>query len=105
MDFKGLLSSITEKTKMIIISNPHNPVGRVWSESELKELARICLENNIIILSDEIHCDLIMPGFTHRPVANISKEIADITVTCIAPVKPSTLPDYQHRQSLFQIPF
>ncbi|NMB52457.1 MAG: aminotransferase class I/II-fold pyridoxal phosphate-dependent enzyme, partial [Bacteroidales bacterium] len=91
MDFKGLLSSITEKTKMIIISNPHNPVGRVWSESELKELAGICLENNIIILSDEIHCDLIMPGFTHRPVANISKEIADITVTCIAPSKTFNL--------------
>ena len=76
---------------MIIISNPHNPVGRVWSESELKELAGICLENNIIILSDEIHCDLIMPGFTHRPVANISKEIADITVTCIAPSKTFNL--------------
>ena len=91
MDFKGLLSSITEKTKMIIISNPHNPVGRVWSESELKELAGICLENKIIILSDEIHCDLIMPGFTHRPVANISKEIADITVTCIAPSKTFNL--------------
>ncbi len=91
MDFDGLLSSITEKTKMIIISNPHNPVGRVWSSSELKELAGICLENKIIILSDEIHCDLILPGFTHTPVANISEEIADITVTCIAPSKTFNL--------------
>lgn len=91
MDFKGLLSSITEKTKMIIISSPHNPVGRVWSAGELKELAGICLENKIIILSDEIHCDLIMPGFNHTPVANISEEIADITVTCIAPSKTFNL--------------
>jgi cystathionine beta-lyase len=63
----------------------------VWSANELKELAGICLENNLIILSDEIHCDLIMPGFTHRPVANISEGIADITVTCIAPSKTFNL--------------
>jgi cystathionine beta-lyase len=91
MDFDGLISSITEKTKMIMISNPHNPVGRVWSDTELKRLAAICLEKKIIILSDEIHSDLIIPGYKHTPVANISEEISDITVTCIAPSKTFNL--------------
>jgi len=87
MDYDSLISSIDEKTKMIIISNPHNPVGRAWTHEELKELADICLKNNIVILSDEIHSDLILPGFCHTPMASISEEIADSTITCIAPSK------------------
>jgi cystathionine beta-lyase len=76
---------------MIIISNPHNPVGRAWAEEELGNLAEICLKNNIIILSDEIHCDLVLPGFRHTPVARISEKISDITVTCVAPSKTFNL--------------
>jgi cystathionine beta-lyase len=91
MDFDSLLASFDENTKMIIISNPHNPVGRAWSEEELGALAEICLKNNIIILSDEIHCDLVLPGFRHTPVAGISEKISDITVTCIAPSKTFNL--------------
>jgi cysteine-S-conjugate beta-lyase len=87
MDFDSLVASINETTKMIIISNPHNPVGRVWTPAELNILADICLTNNILILSDEIHCDLLLPGFIHMPVAKISEKVADITVTCIAPSK------------------
>ncbi len=91
MDFDSLISSINDTTKMIIISNPHNPVGRAWTPYELNKLADICISNNILILSDEIHCDLILPGFTHTPVANISEKIAEITVTCIAPSKTFNL--------------
>src|SRR4030042_2763380 len=91
MDFDSLNASITGETKMIIISSPHNPVGRVWSQEELGKLAEICLRNKIIILSDEIHCDLILPGFCHSTMAKISEEIADITVTCIAPSKTFNL--------------
>ena len=91
MNFESLLRSISSKTKMIIISNPHNPVGRVWSEHELRQLADICLENNILILSDEIHSDLILPGYHHVPLAAISKQIADITITCLAPSKTFNL--------------
>ena len=91
MDFDSLTASIDDSTKMIIISNPHNPVGRVWTPEELMRLADICLSNNIIILSDEIHCDLVLPGFRHTPVANISGKISDITVTCIAPSKTFNL--------------
>jgi len=91
MDFESLVNSIDPKTRMIIISNPHNPVGRVWTPEELKILAGICLKNNILILSDEIHCDLILPGFSHTPVALLSPEIAENTITCIAPSKTFNL--------------
>jgi cysteine-S-conjugate beta-lyase len=91
MDYDALIASIDSQTKMIIISNPHNPVGRVWSREELNNLADICLKNNILILSDEIHCDLVLPGFTHTPMASISEKIADITITCIAPSKTFNL--------------
>lgn len=91
MDFDSLIGAIDPLTKMIIISNPHNPVGRVWTPEELKTLADICLKNNIIIISDEIHCDLILPGFKHTPLANISEQIAGNVVTCIAPSKTFNL--------------
>lgn len=91
MDLDSLKGSITPTTRMIIISNPHNPVGRAWTADELSELADICLKNEILIVSDEIHCDLILPGFVHTPVAKLSHEIADITVTCIAPSKTFNL--------------
>jgi len=87
MDFDSLARGIDSKTKMIIISNPHNPVGRVWTPEELTRLADICLKQNIVIISDEIHCDLILPGFTHTPMASLSEEIAENTVTLIAPSK------------------
>jgi cystathionine beta-lyase len=91
MDLDSLFASIDQKTKMIFISNPHNPVGRVWTREELKDLAEICLKNNILIISDEIHCDLVLPGFTHTPMAAISEEIASKTVTLIAPSKTFNL--------------
>ncbi|MCX6253107.1 MAG: PatB family C-S lyase [Bacteroidia bacterium] len=91
MDYDSLIAGIDGKTKMIIISNPHNPIGRVWSPDELNRLADICLKNNILILSDEIHCDLVLPGFSHTPFANLSEKIAEITITCIAPSKTFNL--------------
>ena len=91
MNFDSLTDSITDRTKMIIISNPHNPVGRVWSTEELNHLANICLNNNILLVSDEIHGDLTLPGYYHTPVARISPKIAEITVTCIAPSKTFNL--------------
>jgi cystathionine beta-lyase len=91
MDFDSLERSVAENTRMIIISNPHNPVGRAWTRDELTRLADICLRNNILILSDEIHCDLMLPGNVHTPVAGISEKISDITVTCIAPSKTFNL--------------
>ncbi len=91
MDFDSLVSQIGDSVKMIIISNPHNPVGRAWTTGELEKLAEICLSRNVLILSDEIHCDLVLPGFSHTPVASLSPEIAEITVTCLAPSKTFNL--------------
>lgn len=91
MDLESLSEIADSSTKMIIISNPHNPVGRSWSAGELNKLASLCLEKNIIILSDEIHCDLMIPGHTHQPLAKLSEETAEITVTCIAPSKTFNL--------------
>jgi cysteine-S-conjugate beta-lyase len=87
MDFDSLASSITEKTRMIMISNPHNPVGRAWSKEELSRLAGICMKNEILIISDEIHSDLILPGYKHTPIASLSELVASKTVTLIAPSK------------------
>jgi len=91
MDFENLRDSIDDRTKMIFISNPHNPIGRVWYPDELSELVDICLENNILIVSDEIHCDLVLPGFKHTPIARLSKEAAENTITCLAPSKSFNL--------------
>jgi cysteine-S-conjugate beta-lyase len=91
MDFDNLRENIDQKTKMIFISNPHNPLGRVWYPDELSELADICLENNILIISDEIHCDLVLPGFKYTPTASLSDKISKNTITCLAPSKTFNL--------------
>ena len=88
MDFEDLERKVKDPdNKLLILSNPHNPVGRVWTKEELEKIADICLNNGIIILSDEIHEDLTMPGYTHYPIAVLSEVIGDITVTCTAPSK------------------
>ncbi len=91
MDFEGLRKTITPATRLIIISNPHNPVGRAWQHAELAELVDICYSNGIVILSDEIHSDLVLPGNVHVPLASLSDRAAAITVTCMAPSKTFNL--------------
>lgn len=84
-----------ESTKILILCNPHNPVGRVWSEEELKKIGRICIDNNLLIVSDEIHFDLIMPGYKHTVFANISEEFAENSIICTAPSKTFNLAGLQ----------
>lgn len=86
MDFDDLKSKAAG-ARMILISHPHNPGGSVWKKNELDELAAICLEHNILMVSDEIHSDLIFPPFTHIPLASLSDEVARQTITCNAPSK------------------
>jgi putative C-S lyase len=96
IDFEDLEEKAKqESTKLLILCNPHNPVGRVWSESELKKIGRICIDNNVLIVSDEIHFDLIMPGFKHTVFANISEEFAESSVICTAPSKTFNLAGLQ----------
>ena len=91
MDYNDLKSKIDSRVKMIFLCSPHNPTGNVWTEEELVELADVCLNNNMLILSDEIHSDLVFNGHKHIPVATLGKEIAGNTITCIAPSKTFNL--------------
>lgn len=87
MDFEHLERSITPRTRMIIISNPHNPVGRSWTRAELEQLVSICYKHQILIVSDEIHSDLIFKPHVHQPVAALNAEAREITLTFMAPSK------------------
>ncbi len=83
------------QVKLFYLCNPHNPGGRVWREAELRRMAEICIANDVIIVSDEIHCDLVYPGYRHICLASLSPEIANRTITCIAPSKTFNLAGFQ----------
>ncbi len=86
-DFEDLSRKIDDDTRLLILCNPHNPVGRVWTKEELTKLGDICLKNNVLIVSDEIHSDLIYNGFRHLPLPKISEELANNCIVCMAPSK------------------
>ena len=87
MDYESLENSLNDDTKAIILCNPQNPVGRVWTKDELSKLGEICLKHNVLIFSDEIHSDLTFKDHNTTPMASISEEIAQNTITLIAPSK------------------
>lgn len=78
---------VSENVKAFILCNPQNPTGRVYSREELARLAEICLRHGVLILSDEIHCDILFDGNRHLPIASLSEEVAAITITFTAPSK------------------
>ncbi len=79
------------RTRALILCNPHNPVGRVWTREELSTVGKICLENDVVMISDEIHSDLIYKEYKHIPLASICDEFAENSITCIAPSKTFNL--------------
>lgn len=82
IDFELLEEQLSDPSaKMMLLCSPHNPVGRVWTREELERIGSLCVKHGIVIVSDEIHADLTMPGFRHYPIATISPEIAARTVT------------------------
>ncbi|MDF1881707.1 PatB family C-S lyase [Sulfurimonas sp. MAG313] len=87
MDFDALQEQIDDKTKLLLLCSPHNPVGRVWKKEELQRLGEICEKYDILILADEIHSDLIFKGSKHIPMASISKALEARTITCYGPGK------------------
>ncbi len=91
MDYNDLEKSCIEGATMLILSNPHNPGGNAWSEDELRRMAEICLKYNVLVVSDEIHCDLVNKGYKHTVLASLSPEIADFTLTMMAPSKTFNL--------------
>lgn len=92
IDFDDFEKAITRRTKVFLFCNPHNPVGRVYTVKELEKVAEICLRHHVILISDEIHCDLLYPGYRHFPIAKLGPEVAGQTVTLMAPSKTFNLP-------------
>jgi cystathionine beta-lyase len=87
MDFDNLEAVVDEKCRMLVLSNPHNPAGILWSRDTLRRLADFCYRHNIIVLSDEIHCDMALWGNKHVPFASVSDEAAACSITFGAPSK------------------
>lgn len=96
IDFEDLEEKISsEHVKLFLLCSPHNPVGRVWKEWELRRLGEICLRYGVLVVSDEIHSDFTYEGYTHHVFADIAPEFAAITVTCTAPSKTFNLAGLQ----------
>ena len=92
IDVDAFEAAITNRTRVFILCNPHNPVGRVYTRRQLERLAEICLRHDVLICADEIHCDLLAPGVTHTPIASMAPEIARRSVTLMAPSKTFNVP-------------
>jgi cystathionine beta-lyase len=86
-DFDGFERAITDRTSLFLLCNPHNPVGRVFEAAELERLAGICLRHDVVICSDEIHCDFVFDGRQHVPIGSLAPEVAARTITLLAPSK------------------
>ncbi|MBP3317973.1 MAG: PatB family C-S lyase [Alistipes sp.] len=87
MDFDNLEQLLDEKCKILIIANPHNPIGLVWDKATLGRLAEIAVRHNLIVISDEIHCDMPLYGNVHTPFASVSEAAASCSITFGAPSK------------------
>ncbi len=91
MDFNDLETKLQTGVKLMIFCNPHNPGGRVWSKSDVERVSTLCRQYGTILISDEIHSDLIYSGNTHYPAAALSEENSQNTITCFAPSKTFNL--------------
>lgn len=88
MDFDALERCAADpRAKVMLLCNPHNPAGRVWTPDELTRLGNICLRNGVTVVSDEIHCELVYQGFKYTPFASLSDAFLHRSVTCVSPSK------------------
>jgi cystathionine beta-lyase len=92
IDFDAFTDAIHQRTRLLLLSHPHNPVGLEYDPPTLRRLAEICIERNVIICSDEIHCDLLLGDTQHIPLAALDSNIAAHTITLMAPSKTFNLP-------------
>ena len=96
IDFSDLeKKSADPSVKLLLLCNPHNPVGRVWTKRELNRIGEICLRNDVWVIADEIHCELVYPGYIYTPFASISPEFLMRSVTCVSPSKAFNLAGLQ----------
>ncbi len=92
IDFADLEIKLSDpQTNLMILCNPHNPVGRIWDRETLGRIGKLCRENHVIVISDEIHCDLTDPGEEYIPFASVSEACRENSITCIAPTKAFNL--------------
>ena len=88
IDFADLEEKLSDpQTTLMILCNPHNPVGKIWDAETLRRIGALCKKYNVVVVSDEIHCDLTDPGTGYVPFASVSEECRENSITCIAPTK------------------
>ena len=92
IDFAALEAAITPQTKSFILCNPHNPTGRVYTREELLRIGDLCERHDLVLCSDEIHCELLLDDVKHIPIASLSPALAARTVTLLAPSKTFNIP-------------
>ena len=96
MDFEDLERKLYDpQTTLMILCNPHNPVGRIWSREELEQVGKLCRKYHVTVISDEIHCDLTSPGQEYIPFASVSENCKNTSITCMAPTKAFNLAGLQ----------
>jgi len=100
IDFEDFEKKAKE-CKIFLLCNPHNPLGIVWEPEELKRMAEVCIANDVLIVSDEIHSDLIFHGKKHTPTETLSKEIAEKVITCVSATKTFNLAGLQASTIIF----
>jgi cystathionine beta-lyase len=104
VDYDAFEAAARETTRLFLLCNPHNPVGRVYRREELERMAEICLRHGIVICSDEIHCELLYRGQWHIPIASLDPEIARNTVTLMSPSKTFNLAGLKFSFAIVQNP-
>ncbi len=88
VDFEDLEAKLSDpQTTMMILCNPHNPVGKIWDTDTLRRIGELCHKYHVTVISDEIHCDLTDPGHSYIPFASVSDICSQISITCVAPTK------------------
>lgn len=100
IDFNDFAEKV-KQCKIFLLCNPQNPVGRVWEPEELRKMAELCVESGTLLVSDEIHSDLIFHGKRHTPTASLSPEIAANTITCVSATKTFNLAGLQASTTIF----
>lgn len=95
IDFADLQRKLDRDVKILLLCNPHNPVGRVWTRKELTQLGEMCLKRNILVVADEIHADLVYQGISHTPFSTVSEEFAQHSIVCTSPSKTFNLAGIQ----------
>jgi len=104
IDWETFEAAFNDQTGLFVLCSPHNPVGRIWQREELEHMAESCLKRNVVIVSDEIHCDLIYSGYTHIPIAAINPLVAQQTITLMAPSKTFNIAGLEFSFAVIQNP-